>query len=104
MQPEPMGESRQYGVGAQEQRGKLAAIAEWQLEKWRVFARGWRVALMYDVDRGPKIACSWCGGHIVWLVDPDGTQFSWEFGQLEAQLILHLRNRHSDLETQVYHG
>lgn len=99
---EPPGMAMAYGVDQKQH--ELAAIAEWQLMKWQQFARTQRLTLIYDIERGPYLACAWCATHIVWLVDPNGTQFSWEFGQLESALVAHLRNRHRDQEEKVYYG
>jgi hypothetical protein len=100
---EPVGMAMAYGPG--QERGKLAAIAEWQLEKWREHAREWPLHLIVIGDR-QSLACGHCGveGHIVWLADIHGQDYHWTFGQLESQLVLHLRNKHRDLEEKVYYG
>lgn len=79
----------------------VAALAEWQLEKWREYMRTeFRLAMGYKPT--PVLICAWCDMTIIRLTDDNEIQYSWEFGQLEALSIAHLRNNHRDVEDKVY--
>jgi hypothetical protein len=93
------------GVGLKA--GEMAAIARWQLERWEDIARGWpmRTARRYDKIHHKwrnYIECKQCSQLIFWLQDGHGNQIAWTEKDMLAQVVIHLRNIHREIESEVY--
>lgn len=88
-------------------------IARMQLAAWQELALTWTVyyGVLTDPrevdkpvkeDQAKHAFCGACQVSIYQVTDQDGREFAYEPGQELAMIVMHLRNRHRDLETTVY--
>ncbi len=70
-------------------------VADRQLAAWEKLAGGWPLGA--DYDQGVFRCCD-CAQGVMLLSDRDGRIFQYTPAEHLALVVLHLRNRHADLD------
>ena len=74
----------------------LAPLAARQLAAWEQLADGWPLMEDAGVRR-----CVSCLAGVELITDPDGRPYRWTEEQHRANIVLHLRHRHPDLDPDL---
>jgi hypothetical protein len=74
----------------------VSTLAERQLAAWEVIANEW--PMWEDTSEQCVLRCKACGKGVLLIHDEAGRIYRWTPEQWRAQIVLHLRNHHADLD------
>ena len=74
----------------------LAPMAARQLAAWEALAESWPLFAENGVNR-----CVSCLAGVELITGPDGRPYRWTGEQHRANIVLHLRTRHPDLDPDL---